>query len=43
MMTLLTFLLSFYDERPLALQFAFLLALLGFLSTVILSRLLKPS
>jgi multisubunit Na+/H+ antiporter MnhF subunit len=38
----LTVLLAFLDERPLALQFAFMLSLLGFVSTLILSRLIRP-
>jgi multisubunit Na+/H+ antiporter MnhF subunit len=34
--------LAFHDQRPLALQFAFVLSLLGFVSTLILSRLIRP-
>ena len=34
--------LAFHDARPLALQFAFLLSLFGFVSTLILSRLIQP-
>ncbi|MEM6910294.1 MAG: monovalent cation/H+ antiporter complex subunit F [Verrucomicrobiota bacterium] len=36
-------LLAFFDENPLALQFAFALSLLGFLATVLLSQLLRKS
>lgn len=39
----MTFLLAFFDERPLSLQFGLLLSLLGFISTVILARFLKPN
>lgn len=35
----LSIVLAFHDEKPLALQFAFMLSLLGFISTLILSRL----
>jgi multicomponent Na+:H+ antiporter subunit F len=37
----LSVLLAFHDGRPLALQFAFALSILGFLSTLILSRLIR--
>lgn len=37
----LTVLLAFHDQRPLALQFAFMISLLGFVSTLILSRLIR--
>jgi multisubunit Na+/H+ antiporter MnhF subunit len=33
--------LAFHNGRPLALQFAFMLSLLGFVSTLILSRLIR--
>ncbi|MFM2243770.1 MAG: hypothetical protein RLZ97_2626 [Verrucomicrobiota bacterium] len=33
--------LAFHNDRPLALQFAFMLSLLGFVSTLILSRLIR--
>lgn len=36
----LSLLLAFHDESPLAFQFAFALSLLGFLSTLILGRLI---
>lgn len=39
----LTILLALHDRNSMALQFAFVLALLGFLSTLILSRFIKPS
>lgn len=39
----LTILLALYDQSELPLQFAFMLALLGFISTIILSRLLRPT
>ena len=38
----LVILLAIYDSSELPLQFAFFLALLGFISTLILSRLLTP-
>ncbi|MCH7226007.1 monovalent cation/H+ antiporter complex subunit F [Haloferula sp. A504] len=37
----LAVMLAFHDQRPLALQFAFVLSLLGFVSTLILSRLIR--
>ncbi|MCU0796774.1 MAG: monovalent cation/H+ antiporter complex subunit F [Akkermansiaceae bacterium] len=37
----LSVVLAFHDQKPLALQFAFMLALLGFVSTLILSRLIR--
>lgn len=37
----LSVLLAFHDRSALALQFAFALSLLGFLSTVVLSRLIR--
>ena len=37
----LTVVLAFHNDRPLALQFAFMLSLLGFVSTLILSRLIR--
>lgn len=37
----LSLLLAAYDERPLALQFAFAMSLLAFLSTLVLSRLIS--
>ena len=39
----LAVLMAFHDERPLALQFALALSLLGFISTLILSRLIRDS
>ncbi|WP_424314588.1 monovalent cation/H+ antiporter complex subunit F [Haloferula sp.] len=36
-------LMAFHDERSLALQFVFALSILGFLSTLILSRLIRDS
>lgn len=39
----MSLLLSFHDQRPLALQFAFALSLLGFFSTLILSRLIRSA
>lgn len=38
----LSVLLAFHDDKPLALQFAFMLSLLGFISTLILARLFNP-
>ena len=38
----LVILLAIYDSNELPLQFAFFLALLGFISTLILSRLITP-
>ncbi len=38
----LVVLLAIYDDSELPLQFAFILALLGFISTLILSRLITP-
>jgi multisubunit Na+/H+ antiporter MnhF subunit len=38
----LAIVLAFHDGRPLALDFAFVMALLGFISTLILSRLIRP-
>lgn len=38
----LAVILTFHDQKPLALQFAFVLSLLGFVSTLILSRLIRP-
>jgi len=38
----LTILLAIHDQNQMPLQFAFMLALLGFISTLILSRLIKP-
>lgn len=37
----LSVLLAFHDERPVALQFALAISLLGFFSTLILSRLIR--
>lgn len=37
----LSVVLAFHDQKPLALQFAFMLSLLGFVSTLILSRLIR--
>jgi multisubunit Na+/H+ antiporter MnhF subunit len=37
----LAIVLAFHDGRPLALDFAFVMALLGFISTLILSRLIR--
>lgn len=38
----LTILLAIFNENSLPLLYAFMLALLGFISTLILSRLIKP-
>jgi len=35
-------LLAFHDNNPLPLQFGLLVAMLGFLSTIVLSRFIKP-
>ena len=37
----MSILLAFHDQRPLALQFAFAISLLGFFSTLVLSRLIR--
>jgi len=39
----MSLLLAFHDQQPLALQFAFVLSLLGFLSTLVLARLIRTS
>ncbi|MFK7911906.1 MAG: monovalent cation/H+ antiporter complex subunit F [Akkermansiaceae bacterium] len=39
----MSILLAFHDQRPLALQFALALSLLGFLSILILSRLIRSA
>ena len=38
----LCILLAFHDKNPLPLQFGLLVAMLGFLSTIVLSRFIKP-
>lgn len=38
----LCILIAFHDESPLTLQFGLLVAMLGFLSTLVLSRFIKP-
>ncbi|MDF1712566.1 MAG: MrpF/PhaF family protein [Akkermansiaceae bacterium] len=38
----LCILLSFHDKNPLALQFGFLVAMLGFLSSIVLARFIDP-
>ncbi len=39
----MSILLAFHDQRPIALQFAFAISLLGFFSTLILSRLIRSA
>ncbi len=38
----LCILLAFHDDNPVPLQFGLLVAMLGFLSTIVLSRLIHP-
>ena len=38
----LCILLAFHDDNPLPLQFGLLVAMLGFLSTIVLSRFIHP-
>jgi len=38
----LCILLAFHDDNPVPLQFGLLLAMLGFLSTIVLSRFINP-
>lgn len=38
----LCILLAFHDQNPLPLQFGLLVAMLGFLSTIVLSRFIHP-
>ena len=38
----LCILLAFHDQNPLPLQFGLLVAMLGFLSTIVLSRFIQP-
>lgn len=38
----LCILLAFHDQNPLSLQFGLLVAMLGFLSTIVLSRFIQP-
>jgi multicomponent Na+:H+ antiporter subunit F len=38
----LCILLAFHDRNPLSLQFGLLVAMLGFLSTIVLSRFIEP-
>lgn len=39
----MSILLAFHDQRPIALQFAFAISLLGFFSTLVLSRLIRTT
>ncbi|MEM8953833.1 MAG: monovalent cation/H+ antiporter complex subunit F [Verrucomicrobiota bacterium] len=39
----MSILLAFHDQRPLGLQFAFAISLLGFFSTLVLSRLIRTT